>query len=166
MGPEQTGDPHAIRNKLTVTWDLVLWAGPEEEDRPSFASETGAGSGRGDGHMTQALHRQAPGVLTSGCLTTRNHPYAPGLALARFPFAGHRVAPSGPFQHHRGTDPLPSQSLQASGRMAALWRCPTLGTSWVRQRGHSTSTATPGRSDIAQLPGDRMQLKEEAFTDQ
>lgn len=44
--------------------------------------------------MTQALHRQTPGVLTSGCLTTRDHPCAPGLASARFPFAGHMVAAS------------------------------------------------------------------------
>lgn len=44
--------------------------------------------------MTQALHRQTPGVLISGCLTTQNHLYASGLALARFSFAGHVVAPS------------------------------------------------------------------------
>lgn len=82
-----------------------------------------------------------------------------------------RWARGGPFQYHRGTDPLPSQSLQTSGRMAALWSCPTLGTSWVRQRRHSAvlntaAPVTPGRSSVAQLSDDRMQLKGEALTDQ
>lgn len=102
-------------------------------------------------------------------LTAWSHLSAPGLPLARFPL---HQAPGGPFQQHRGAEPLPSQSFQTSAQRAALWSCPTLGISYRRQRRYSVAawnealTVAPGKTSLAWLSEDRIHLRGKALTDQ